>query len=549
MISNTRIDEKRKADYYRHGYWTTSRLCDVWRESAEKYADREYVSDESGLRLTYGEVDEKASRLASWLIDQGVANGDVVSFQIPVWSDFAYVYIATLKVGAVMHPLPKSFNARDLVDSLNAVGSKVFICPTFYHKTDYEEQLLSFYRSIPTLKAVALIDKTAPRKHSDIPTLTTILQENGPYRGEPESKSDDVVCILPTSGTTGPPKQVLFTHNNILFSERVYFEGARRTEDDVMIMQSPLNHATGLFHGLISNMMHGARVVLQDHFEAERAMHIIKDEKVTWSHGATPFVYDLLNQLDADNETVPSLDIFISGGAPLPASLVQRCHDHGFTLCESYGSTESCPHVFVPPEKALLWNGSWSGIPYEGIEVRVVDAAHHEIPFGQQGEECSRGPNVFVGYLNNPEATEASLDKDGWFYSGDLCHMDETGRIRISGRIKEIIIRGGENISANEIDGYLEGCPGMLKHVTVGMPDARLGERICTFVVPEDDHCPTVAEVQEYLASKNVQKRLWPERIQPIDAIPYTLSGKVKRYELVNIITKILADESKGSAL
>ena len=537
MISDYRIDEDRKKLYYEKGYWTDQTLYDLWHEQATNLADREYVCDSTGTRLTYGQVDEKASRLAAWLKDQGIGNGDVVSFQIPIWADFCYVFVAALKVGAVMHPLAKNFNEEDLVYGLNLVGSKAFICPTFDHKTDYEEQILKVAPQVPTLKAIALIDKKAPAK-TDLPTLQSIFDSYEPLTEAPESRSDDIACILSTSGTTGKPKAVLYTHNNILFSERSYSAGAKRTADDVMIMMSPLNHASGFFHGLISPLILGGRAVLQEKFSPEMAVTLSNKERATWTHGATPFVYDLLNYLDASGRRVDSLEVFVSGGAPLPGHMVRRAAEYGFKLCESYGSSESCPHAFVPPDDAIDWDGRFSGVAYEGIEIRIVDNNHYEVPYGTQGEECSRGPNVFVGYLNNPEGTAKALDEDGWFYSGDLATMDEEGRIKICGRIKEIIIRGGENISANEIDANLDGCPGLGAHCTIGMPDARLGERICTFAEPTGDAFPSLDEVQAYLASKNVQKRLWPERIEEIDALPYTLSGKVKRYELVDEIKR-----------
>ncbi len=545
MITDLKIDETRKAEYYRKGYWDTSTLNDVWNRTVEQYGDCEYVSDDRGQRFTYREVDDKASRLAAWLKESGVQNGDVVSWQVPIWADFAYVYIAALKVGAVMHPLPRNFNEEDLAYVMNLVGSKAFICPTFYWKTDYEQQMKNFIDRVPTVKAVALIDKDAPVKDASIPSVAHILETYEPLTELPESQADEAVCILSTSGTTGKPKQVLFTHNTLKFSERTYLKGVLRSHSDVMIMMSPLNHATGFFHGLISNMTMGARVVLQEHFEPEHAVELINREGVTWSHGATPFVYDLLNYMEAKNVEVPSLSIFICGGAPVPPQMIKRCWDHLFLLSESYGSTESCPHVYVPPKHVVPWNGEWSGIPCEGVEVRIVDADHNEVARGVQGEECSRGPHQFLGYLNNPEATKSCLDDDGWFYSGDLGMMDEFGRIRINGRMKEIIIRGGENISAVEIDNNLEGMPGITDHATVGMPDSRLGERICTFVVPEVwGKCPTVEDVQHYLDSKGVQKRNWPERIEAIEEIPYTLSGKVKRYILAQEIKKRMKEHA-----
>ena len=187
-----------------------------------------------------------------------------------------------------------------------------------------------------------------------------------------------------------------------------------------------------------------------------------------------------------------------------------------------------------------------SGI-FPGIEVRVVDADHRDVAHGEQGEEISRGPHQFVGYLNDRERTDRALDDDGWFYSGDLCYMDEAGRIRINGRKKEIIIRGGENICANEIDENLMECPGIGDHATIGMPDERLGERICTFAVATGDERPALADITGFLAEHHVAKRLWPERIEYIDEIPKTATGKVKRHLLAAELAAHEESQTKGS--
>ena len=201
--------------------------------------------------------------------------------------------------------------------------------------------------------------------------------------------------------------------------------------------------------------------------------------------------------------------------------------------------------MYVPPEKCVDWNGAWSGVAFEGIEVRVVDPEGNEVPRGQQGEEISRGPHMFVGYLNERDRTDRALDDEGWFYSGDLCYMDEEGRIRINGRKKEVIIRGGENISAREIDDDLIGCPGVASTATIGMPDARLGERICTFVAPTDPlNPPTQEDLIEYLKTKHIAKRLWPERVEIIPEIPVTATGKVKRFVLANELKARMESEA-----
>lgn len=545
MITDLKVNEKNKKEYYEKGYWTERTLNDIWNTQVAAFPDREYVSDNLGVRYTYAEIDDKASRLAAWLHEVGVKNGDVVSYQMPPWSEFCIFYVACLKVGAVSHPLPVTFNDEDLIYSMNLVESKAFMCPTFHHKTNFEDQILSAVDRIPTLSkdAICVHDKTV-ESHGTI-TLKQICETYEPYRENPGSKSDDVVLILSTSGTTGRPKAVLISHNALIFSETTFSRGLHLTQDDVMFMPAPLNHATGFNHGLITPLLLGGRVVLQQEFRAREAIEIMNNEGVTWSMGATPFIFDLLNCAEENDLKFETLKLYICGGAPVPGTMVQRAHEHGLKLCECYGSTESCPHLAVPPEHCLEWNGNWSGVAFEGIEVKVVDEHGNEVPHGTQGEEISRGPHMFSGYLKNPEATAKDLNDDGWFFSGDLCIQDEEGRVKINGRKKEILIRGGINISANEVDNNLDGCPGVGAHATIGLPDDRLGERICTFIVQTGDVTPTLDSIAEYLDSIGVAKRLRPEHIEFIDAIPMTESGKVKRHQLADELDRRLKERAE----
>ncbi|MDR2715394.1 MAG: AMP-binding protein, partial [Coriobacteriaceae bacterium] len=221
MIPGLRIDEQHKALYYEKGYWTTHTLNDIWIERVRNHGDKEYVADDQGSRLTYREVDDRAARLASWLAGHGVAVGDVVSFQIPTWAEFSIVYVACLKVGAVMHPLSWKFNDEDLVYNMNKVGTKAFICPTYFHKCDYEKMALDIADRIPSLGSVALIDKVEPSLHG-LPTLSSVARASQPLTAKPAVSADDVACILTTSGTTGKSKEVMLTHNNLVFSERSF---------------------------------------------------------------------------------------------------------------------------------------------------------------------------------------------------------------------------------------------------------------------------------------------------------------------------------------
>lgn len=535
MITDLKINEEQRKKYYEKGYWTEDTIRDVWDRQAAAHRDDEYVADDQGARYTYGEIDDAASRLAAWLVDQGIESGDVVTLQFPNWAEFCIAYVACFKAGAVIQSLARNFNGADLTYAMNLVGSKAYIGPTYFHGVNYEEQILSIADDIPTLKAIALVDKKAPKAEgSTLPTVSEIVASTDPLTSYPSVKSDEVACLLSTSGTTGKPKEVMLTHNNILFSEGVFVKGLERTEDDVMWMPAPLNHAVGFFHGLLSPMLLGGRSVLMQDFDVESAIKLINAENATWSMCSTPFIYDILKYLDAHpDESIPTYVLHSCGGAPVPGALIDRAHRHNILLCEIFGSTESCPHIYVPPSKCVEWNGDWSGVPFEGIEVRVVDEFGNEVERGVQGEEISRGPHMFVGYLNERDRTDESLDDEGWFFSGDLCYQDEEGRIRINGRKKEVIIRGGENISAREVDDDLIGCPGLATSATIGMPDERLGERICTFIVPTDPlNPPSKEDLIAYLQTKHIAKRLWPERVEVIAEIPVTATGKVKRFVL-----------------
>lgn len=318
MITNLKIDEERKRLYYQQGYWTEETLYDVWNRQARACADREYVVDDRGNRYTYAYVDDAAARLASWLKDVGVEEGDVVSFQMPVWAEFCIVYVACLKAGAVMHPLSRAFNERDLRYVLNQVKSAAFICPAFSRGCRFDAQIESVEADVPSLKGVAVFDRDRSAI-STFPLVERILESYEPLKEKPQrTTADDAALILATSGTTGNPKAVLLTHNNLLFSERAFTEELELTSDDVMFMPAPLNHATGFNHGLLSPLLLGGKAVLQEKFDAESAIDLMNVEGVTWSMGATPFIYDLLGAMERTGKRPTKLRFYLCGGAPSP---------------------------------------------------------------------------------------------------------------------------------------------------------------------------------------------------------------------------------------
>lgn len=541
MFEEIKINPERKKEYLEKGYWSSKTLLDCWEEAVDRHPDREYVVDDRGFRYTYRQMDEAASKVAAYLVEKGVKPRDVVSFQLPIWSEFALLTIACFKVGAVIHPIAMSYEEKELIRSMNTTESKAYFGPTFFYKTDYEKRILAVVSQVPSLRGVVLLDYARERESSLI-TLNEILEQYQPLPKEKcahELTGQDVAVILCTSGTTGGTKGVLLSHDNIRYSEAAFNQELKLTENDIMFMPAPLNHATGFHHGVIAPMLIGAKLVLQQKYYCREAIDLMNQEKCTYSMGATPFIYDILRELENNGGELPYLNFYLCGGAPVPGYMVEKAWKFHILLCEVYGSTESVPHVFVRPEEALALNGTTSGRTMGAIEVKVVDDDGNEVPRGTPGEEVSRGPNVFIGYLKAREITDGVLDDEGWFHSGDLCVMDEKDNIHIIGRKKDMIVRGGENLNSNEINDNLEGCPGMGDHTIIGMPDDRMGERICAFAVPMQGYENlSLEDVKAYLKEKSVPKRFWPERLELIDRIPHTGSGKVKKYLLQEELKK-----------
>ncbi len=541
MFEEIKMNPKQKQEYLNKGYWGGKTLLDCWEESVENYPDREYVADDRGFCYTYRQLDQAASKIAAYLLEKGVRPKDVISFQIPIWSEFVLVTIACLKAGAVIHPIAMSYEEKELVRSMNTTESKVYFGPTFFYKTDYESRILAVKEQIPSLKGAVLLDY-AKEKSSSLVTLNEILETYEPLEKQQCAHGltgQDIAAILCTSGTTGGTKGVLLSHDNIRYSEETFNRELKLTKEDIMFMPAPLNHATGFHHGVIATMLIGAKLVLQQKYLCHEAIALMNQERCTYSMGATPFIYDILRELEQSGGSLPHLKFYLCGGAPVPGYMVQKAWKFHILLCEVYGSTESVPHVFVRPWETLELNGTTSGRAMGAIQVKVVDDEGNEVPVGTPGEEISRGPNVFVGYLKARNITDGVLDDEGWFHSGDLCVMDENRNIRIIGRKKDMIVRGGENLNSNEINDNLEGCPGIGDHTIIGMPDDRLGERICAFAVPLPSYEDLKLEmVITYLKSKGVPKRFWPERLELIERIPHTGSGKVKKYLLCEELKK-----------
>ncbi|EHW4893833.1 medium-chain fatty-acid--CoA ligase [Escherichia coli] len=536
------FNEQRRAAYRQQGLWGDASLADYWQQTARAMPDKIAVVDNHGASYTYSALDHAASCLANWMLAKGIESGDRIAFQLPGWCEFTVIYLACLKIGAVSVPLLPSWREAELVWVLNKCQAKMFFAPTLFKQTRPVDLILPLQNQLPQLQQIVGVDKLAPATSSL--SLSQIIADNTPLTTAITTHGDELAAVLFTSGTEGLPKGVMLTHNNILASERAYCARLNLTWQDVFMMPAPLGHATGFLHGVTAPFLIGARSVLLDIFTPDACLALLEQQRCTCMLGATPFVYDLLNVLEKQPADLSALRFFLCGGTTIPKKVARECQQLGIKLLSVYGSTESSPHAVVNLDDPLSRFMHTDGYAAAGVEIKVVDDARKTLPPGCEGEEASRGPNVFMGYFDEPELTARALDEEGWYYSGDLCRMDEAGYIKITGRKKDIIVRGGENISSREVEDILLQHPKIHDASVVAMPDERLGERSCAYVVLKaPHHSLSLEEVVAFFSRKRVAKYKYPEHIVVIEKLPRTASGKIQKFLLRKDIMRRLTQD------
>lgn len=545
MAFDISLSEHREQSMTAAGFWPDRVLTDYFDAVSRAHPERVAIVAASGetdsmTRLSYAELARHVDSIALGLASLGVRRGDVISFQLPSWWQFCATYLACVRIGAVANPLIPIFRQRELRFMLNFAESRVVIAPKRFRDFDYGSMYAELKPEIPTLRHVLLIGgegensfenallRPAPDKGIDAQQL---FQER---RIDPNELTE----LMYTSGTSGQPKGVMHVSNALLGAARTFIDCIKLTPDDVVFMPSPLAHQTGFVYGMMISIILGTKLVLLDSWNPSVAGRLIKSEAATYTFASTPFLADLVDAPDLDPDVLASLRVFVCAGAPIPSVLVQRATQrYGFSVLSGWGMTEiGCATVARPGDPAEKIVGT-DGKPVAGMEVRIVDAERAVAPVDAIGLLQARGPAMFVGYLKRPEMN--AIDGQGWLDTGDLARMDADGYIRITGRSKDVIIRGGENIPVVEIEGVLCRHHKVRDVALVAMPDPRLGERACAFVVPKAGQTLSFAELTDFLQKSGVAKPYWPERLEVVDAMPRTASGKIQKYVLREIAAKL----------
>ena len=535
ILTQERIAAMNAADL-----WPDRLVSDQLDEVAAHNPETIAVVDNNSMtgqstRLSYDELQARSVRIACALAARGVERGDVVAVQLPNWWYYAAIYIACVRIGAVINPLMPIFRERELEFMLGLCEARVLVVPREFRGYEYSAMAFGLKETLPSLEDVLVVGGDDPTSAFESNVLEraweTEIDHSALFRAR-RPDPNDVTEIMYTSGTTGEPKGVMHTANTLLCQGLLASELFSFGDTDVMFMGSPLAHQTGFMYGCILPIFTGRKCVLQDIWEPEFAARLIAEEACTVTMASTPFLNDLVQLPGSDRYDLSRLRLFLCAGAPIPSVLVEearRVYPNLYVM-SAWGMTEmglaTATYPGDPETKVLDTDGR--AMPHQ--EVRVVDDEGAIVRTCVEGRLQSRCATNFVGYLKRPDVY--GVEPDYWFETGDNARMDAEGYIRITGRSKDIIIRGGENIPVVEVEELLYRHPGIQDAAIVAMPDVRLGERACAFVSLRPGAKLDFSAMLKFLLDGGLIKQYLPERLELIDEFPRTPSGKIQKFKL-----------------
>ncbi|MGP9590388.1 AMP-binding protein [Halomonas sp. AOP13-D3-9] len=539
MKIHTNLTPERRKSMVDLGAWNDKIITDYWDEVVAAVGEKAAVityrmADGSREEISYYDMDKKVTRIAAGLAGLGVEKGDIVSCQLSNWWQMTALHLACVRIGAALNPLMPIFREHELEFMLGMAESKVLVVPQSFRHFNHSAMAHDLKHSLPKLEHVLVIgsqgedsfDKVLLKHAWEEEIDTDALFEARRISG------DDVVQILYTSGTTGKPKGVMHTSNTLFSHIRPFAERLALGGEDTVFMPSPLAHQLGFLYGLMLPVYLKATAVLQDTWKPDEAVNIIKAEQPSLMLGSTPFLADIAEQAITHGPDLQSLKLFLCAGAPIPSPLVEKAAKHLPTrILSAWGMTENGAVTTTLPQDAPERAVHTDGVPLPYVELKVSDIEGNTLSVDQEGPLYMRGASLFVGYFKQPELY--GVDDEGWFPTGDLARLDEQGYVRITGRSKDVVIRGGENIPIVDIENTLYQHPKIQTLALVGKPDERLGERLCAYVtLKEDADTLSLDDVCAFLSERKVTRQYQPEYLIVVDELPRTPSGKIQKFKL-----------------
>lgn len=532
-----RPDAPHLAAYRTTGLWSDRTLADQARQRAEATPDT-VIFPNDPTQPTYAGVLSDAEAMARSLVDLGLKPGEVIAFQTPNWVEAAVINLAAVLGGYVISPIVTIYRDAEVRQMLGDSGARAIFFAETVRGYDHSAMLDRIAPDLPRLTYRIGVRSTEAEVSYD----RLIAHGRGLSLPLPRVDPDAVKLLLYTSGTTGRAKGVLHSHNTLARVSQVSYAHWGLSEGDAILMPSPVTHISGYTNGLEQPFLTGTRTILMEAWNAQQAADLIEEHQVVGTVAATPFLQELAEVARTTGRTLPSFRVFACGGAAVPSDLVRDANTSLENPCafRVYGSSEA-PLVTLGfdgtshPDLAAGTDGQV--IDYE---IRFIDDQGRYAPEGQEGEIVVRGPSMFLGYADAAQTREALTD-DGFFRTGDLGRMTAEGGVIITGRKKDLIIRGGENISAKEIEDVLGAHPAVREAAVVAMPHARLGEGVCAYVVLNDGGTVSAGDLTAFVGTRGLARQKWPERIEFVNDMPRTASGKVRKDQLRARIIETLA--------
>lgn len=533
--------------YTRMRWWLGLTWVDVFNKHVDIYPDRIGLVDTTG-RWTNIEIRQAVDRLAISLMRMGIKPKDRVFLQLPNWHEFVFSWFAIQRIGAIVVPLIPRHSQLEINHMGKLTEPVAWILPKQYGKIIYQPIIDGVLKENPQLKNIIQVRALSDTPYQGFEQLirqAELTLENLKLLEERRPDPDEVSQILPTGGTTGMPKLAPRTHN--CYMNNVEYHSYRwdiTTQDTIMVI-TPLSHNLSIHWGMGAAFYFHAKLVLLDSTKPEDICEWVQREKVTAIPAVPTLIARIVQMENLSSYDLSSLKKISVGGAPSTPELVKSVYEKiGAQFVNGFGSVEgTCASTKLGDSIDLICGSVGKPVcPYD--ELKVVDQEGKEVPVGVDGELVSKGPGVFTGYFKFPER-EKTFTYDGFFRTGDQARLDADGNIWITGRIKDIIIRGGENISAVEIESLMSEYPGIIDSAVVGMPDKMLGERVCAYVVPRPGFTPSLEDVMAFLKGKGASTLQLPERLEIINELPMTKAMKVDKKVLREDIRNKLEKEGK----
>ncbi len=517
------------------------------RRTASRWPTADALVDlAQGVRYTYEEFDAAVDNLARALLGAGMAKGDRVAVWAPNCSEWVLLQYATARVGVILVNINPAYRTYELQYALNQSGSRMlFAVPTF-KTSDYRTMIDSVRDELPQLERVVFLGT-----EDWAGLLGEEVDEAVLYQRAAELSFDDPINIQYTSGTTGSPKGATLTHHNILNNGFFIGEGCRYSQGDRVCIPVPFYHCFGMVLGNLACTTHGATIVIPSpSFEPAAALRAVSEERCTSLLGVPTMFIAELALPDFASYDLSSLRTGIMAGSPCPTEVMRQCindmHMTEVTIC--YGMTETSPvSTQTAADDPLDKRVGTVGRVHPHVEVKIIDAAGRLVARGEKGELCTRGYSVMLGYWTEPTMTAQAIDETGWMHTGDLATMDEDGYVDIGGRIKDLIIRGGENVYPREIEEFLYLHPDIIDVQVIGVPDARYGEEIMAWVVVREGAVMDSDVLRDFCREKIAHHKI-PRYVNVVTEFPMTITGKVRKVVMreQSIVLLGLEDEGAG---